>query len=584
MNEHGSFYRKITYLVLIAVLLFPISYLGAPRTTEVDGGRLAQLRAEHDLGQSDLGDIDPASETIRLATLGMRGVAVSMLWSKANEYKKKEDWTNFRATLTQLSKLQPYFIKFWQYQAWNLTYNVSVELDDVRDRFHYVKRGIEFLKKGITYNRDSPYLLSELGWFIGNKIGKADEVKEYRRLFKNDPDFHPEDRPLDRRDNWLVSKEWYEKSVEAVENNYSLIGKKNPALFFSDPGRAQINYSEAIEKDGIFGEKARSAWSTAEKLWTAFGNLEIKSSLGPRIQLGRREEVEAEIKELQQQLNDLSPGALEKAITEQKDALTAEQLELLQRPANGLTDEESQERYSLLDQIVVDPQELATYIAKNTPELAAEARRLSNKVVANDLKLRMTRSNSDVVNFAYWDTRCKLEQTVAALKARDRAYEARRVFKNDADLLKARELYEESFAEWAKVFEEFDELDYDSPTGSDIMDEISVYSALLEQLDLNLADEEIGKDFPLWSVVAANDNSGQLYKIAEKFLEAQESTDEQPTGPSADEAPAAEEAPPKDEAADVEAGSDAEAEPAADEEPQDSQTSHFALPSPALAA
>ena len=200
MSEHGSFYRKITYLVVIAVLLFPISYLGAPATLEDEGGRLAQLRAENDLGQSDLGEIDPASETMRLATLGLRGIAVSLLWSKANEYKKKEDWTNFRATLSQLAKLQPYFISFWRYQAWNLTYNVSVELDDVRDRFHYVKRGIEFLKEGIKYNRDSPYLLSELGWFIGNKIGRADERKEYRRLFKADDDFHPADRPPEKRE------------------------------------------------------------------------------------------------------------------------------------------------------------------------------------------------------------------------------------------------------------------------------------------------------------------------------------------------------------------------------------------------
>ena len=104
MNQHTTFYRKITYLVLIAVLLFPISRLGAPATREDQGGRLAQLRQENDLGQSDLGEIDPASETIRLATLGLRGIAVSMLWNKANEYKKKEDWTNFRATLAQLAR------------------------------------------------------------------------------------------------------------------------------------------------------------------------------------------------------------------------------------------------------------------------------------------------------------------------------------------------------------------------------------------------------------------------------------------------------------------------------------------------
>ncbi len=120
MNERGAFYRKIAYLIGMAVLLFPISQLGAPSTlqdqdgTLDQGGTLARMRQEYNLGQADLGAIDPASETIRFATLGLRGVAVSLLWNKANEYKKTEDWTNFRATLEQLAKLQPYFISFWK--------------------------------------------------------------------------------------------------------------------------------------------------------------------------------------------------------------------------------------------------------------------------------------------------------------------------------------------------------------------------------------------------------------------------------------------------------------------------------------
>ncbi len=544
MTEHGSFYRKITYLVLIAVLLFPISYLGAPATTEVDGGRLAQLRAEHDLGQADLGDIDPASETIRLATLGMRGVAVSMLWTKANEYKKKEDWTNFRATLTQLSKLQPYFIKFWQYQAWNLTYNVSVELDDVRDRFHYVKRGIEFLKKGIRYNRDSPYLLSELGWFIGNKIGKADEQKEYRRMFKLEPDFHPEERPLEKRDNWLVSREWYEKSLEVVDNDYSRIGKKNPAIFYSDPGRAQINYGDAIEQEGVFGEKARSAWATAEQMWTEFGNREIISSMGFKISLGRFKQLEEETADLIKQLDELVPGAREQAFMQQSESLTDAQKALLAKPQSELSEDETLQRYDIVDKLDISPTELASFIAKNSPEKAAEARRLGSRIETNQGKIRLTRSNSQVVNYDYWAIRCKLEQTLEALKARDRAYEGLRVFKNDADLLTAKKLYEESFDEWAKVFKAFPELELDSPTGSDIMDVIQSYTTLLEQLDLNLADEEVGKDFPLWDVVLANDSTGQYGKAAEMYAQQQSATDEESTTDSSADEPADENSPP----------------------------------------
>ena len=47
-----------------------------------------------------------------------------------------------------------------------------------------------------------------MGWFISNKIGRADEKKHYRRLFKEDDDFNGS-RPLDLRDNWLVGKEWF---------------------------------------------------------------------------------------------------------------------------------------------------------------------------------------------------------------------------------------------------------------------------------------------------------------------------------------------------------------------------------------
>lgn len=531
MTEHGSFYRKITYLVLIAVLLFPISQLGAPATTEDEGGRLAQLRAEHDLGQSDLGDIDPASETIRLATLGLRGVAVSMLWNKANEYKKKEDWTNFRATLTQLSKLQPYFIKFWQYQAWNLTYNVSVELDDVRDRFHYVKRGIEFLKKGITYNRDSPYLLSELGWFIGNKIGRADEKKEYRRLFKDDTDFHPADRPPEQRDNWLVSRGWYETSVSAVDDRKKSLGQKNPSIFYSDPARAQINYADAIEKEGVFGEKARSAWATAERMWKDFGRRDLKSSQGFYVRLGEIDKLKEETEALEKRLAEMSPTAVEAALEEKRKQLTPEQIALLEGPETGLTEEQTTMRYEAARQLIVQPTDVAAAIAKQNPEQAAEARRLANKVTLNQAKIRLTRNNSEVVNYEYWATRSALEQTAEALKARELAHEARRVFKNDADLLKARELYEQSFTEWAKIFEMFPQLPLDSVTGSDIWEYVEQYSDVLQQLDLNLVDEEIGRDFPLWAVVEANDNSGVYAKAAGKYLrnEKDEESDEPAT-------------------------------------------------------
>ena len=526
MTEHGSFYRKITYLVLIAVLLFPISQLGAPATVEDEGGRLARLRTEYELGQSNLGDIDPASETIRLATLGMRGVAVSMLWSKANEYKMKEDWTNFRATLDQLLKLQPYFIKVWLYQSWNLTYNVSVELDDVRDRFHYVLRGIEFLKKGIKYNRDSPYLLSELGWFIGNKIGRADEHKEYRRLFKDNDDFHPADRPPEQRDNWLVSRSWYENSVLAVDVKKESLGQKNPTIFFSDPAKSQINYGEAIEKEGTFGEKAKSAWATGGRLWKEFGSRDLKSTMGFNIRLGDLDRLAEETNELVQQLEQLSVASREAVSAAKRAKLTDEQRALLDGPQTGLSNEQSNELYEAQKLTEVTPEDIADHIAEVYPKKVAEARRLAKKIMLNQNKIRLTQTNRGVVNFDYWKTRCELEQTQEALRARELAYSAQRVFKIDADLLEAKRLFEESFVMWSKAFEQFPSMPLDSTTGSDIMDYVEQYTTVLQQLDQSLEDDENGSKFPLWQLVESNDSSGAYAVGVSKFLHPEDKPDQ----------------------------------------------------------
>ena len=324
MSERRSFYRKVAYGLAIAVLLFPLALLSSPASVNDEGGKLARLRndPQHPLSQASLGEIDPASETMKLATLGLRGVAVNLLWEKANYYKKTEDWTNLTATLEQLAKLQPNFITFWKFQAWNLTYNVSVEFDDYHDRYSFVRRGIQFLKEGEKYNRDNPHLLWDLGWFIGQKIGRADEHVQYRRLFVKDDDFHGEDLPLDERDNWLVGKQYYLQGVDAVDNKGKSMGRKSPRIFYSSPAMSQMNFSEAIEEEGFF-DQARRGWIEAQKEWEEFGRLGIEHSTGVMLHLGEQTELEAKVKKLQAELDAMSPGLREKLVAEKKAKLSA---------------------------------------------------------------------------------------------------------------------------------------------------------------------------------------------------------------------------------------------------------------------
>ena len=569
MNENSSLHRKMIYIMLLVVLIFPLYLLGAPATLEDDGGKLARLRKENELGQSDLGEIDPASETIRMATLGLRGIAVSMLWTKANEFKKKEDWTNFRATLEQLAKLQPYFISFWKYQAWNLTYNVSVELDAVRDRFGYVLRGITFLKEGTKFNRDNPHLISELGWFIGNKIGRADEHVEYRRLFKADDDFQNSFHdgnppPPEQRDNWLVSRREYEESISVVDDKKKSIGQKNPTTYFAAPAMSQINYSEAIEEEGTFGEKARAAWRTAAKLWSEYGSREMRSSRGTMIRLGELTRWELEVKKLQSEFDALSMGVRAELVTDKRGKLSPETLAAMGVPDNLRNEQQRNLAMEGEGSLSVTLEEIAERAAENQPAKAGQISKLANRIAEINDRIFLINNNRQVSNYEYWKVRADFEQTNDALRARELAYAANQAFKEDADLLKARQLFEQSFDLWAKVFVEFPSLPLDSTTGSDIMDYVEQYSAILEQLDLNLGDEEVDSRFPLWDMVIANDNERKYFdQIAEHNRRL--GLNAEGTGPLEQSAPA--ETPETEEAAPPAEETPAEAPPAAEEAP-----------------
>jgi hypothetical protein len=295
MNARRSFRNKLVYIVGIMILILPMWWLGSPATpTNRDGGKLASLQNTYGLAQSNLGEIDPASETMKLCTLGFRGLAAQLLWNQAQEAKKEENWTQLTATLKQLSRLQPNFITFWKFQSWNISYNVSVQFDDYRDRYYYVREGIRFLGEGIDHNRentDIPQLLWDLGWFLGQKIGRADEYVQYRRLFRADDAFHG-DRPLDERDNWLVGKEAYLDAVDAIQVRGKSLGKKSEKIFYSSPAKSQMNYSEAIEEEGDF-EVSPVSWRIAEVEWREFGDRLIEHSTGVKLQLGRQEDVAA---------------------------------------------------------------------------------------------------------------------------------------------------------------------------------------------------------------------------------------------------------------------------------------------------
>ena len=346
--------RKWIYGVSMIVLIVVLFWLSRPATLGTNevkpqpGGVLAQYRDQHRLSQTELGQIDPTSETIRLATLGMRGVAGTTLWWKATQFQMKKDWTRLRATLDQISKLQPHSILVWRYQAWNLSYNVSVAFDDYHDKFYWVIEGLNYMLDGVRANDREPRLYWDMGWFISNKIGRADDAKYFRRLFrgergpdgKDPPDYvkafrenftPPTGFPpscWDLSDNWHVGKAWFLAAESKIAPPRYPVRGMATVIFYSDAPTCQFYYADNQEKDGVFGQKARRVWQDAEREWHDFGERPIETSYDDPLtggklllQLNRREELFDQAEEKKDQLDGLAPGARDKLEEEKRVAL-----------------------------------------------------------------------------------------------------------------------------------------------------------------------------------------------------------------------------------------------------------------------
>jgi hypothetical protein len=501
----ASFRRKIAYIVVMLLLLLPLVWLGQPAAVSPDGqragaGLLANIRDEHKLDLASLGDIDPASSAIKMATFGVRSLACSLLRNQADEFKNRENWTALQATVDQLAKLQPYYISPWRYQAWNLSYNVSVEFDRYDARYEWVKEGIKFLLRGMKYNRKEHRLLSDIGWFTAQKIGRSDERAEFRRLFRADNDreypdhegtsllYPHEPRTSDQRDNWLVAIEFYRQAEALLEEPDVSLGTVSPIVFYSYAPLSLINYAANLEEDGIFGTRAKQAWETALAAWDDFGEIEIPPSLaappGTIIKLGNAyyEQVTADRDMAVDELDALLPGLKEQVLAELLASLTDDERSLLERAQTdpeSLREDEQFDARAVLLKTRIDHLGLAE---RAPVELRDQALEIARRATNLERLLVEIGRDRDQCQYSYWRLRCVMERDDDTLRARALMHEAERETEKETlvDLKLAKQKYDECFALWRTIMDRYPTMLRDDVSGWDLVDAIVNYQLVLE--------------------------------------------------------------------------------------------------------
>lgn len=185
--QQESVRRKRVYLALILVFFAVNTFLW--RGVEwfdrrAFGWTITEQANRLGAREQNLGEVKLTDQVAWLTLTGSRGAVVCALWVTAEEKKKKHEWNQLELVVNWLLKLQPHFSGIWLYQSHNLAYNVSVELEEGRDQYHYIFRGFQLLHDGTRRLKDNPDLRYMMGWYYQHKLGISDDKNLLQALFQ----------------------------------------------------------------------------------------------------------------------------------------------------------------------------------------------------------------------------------------------------------------------------------------------------------------------------------------------------------------------------------------------------------------
>ncbi len=132
-------------------------------------------------------NIPPSLIFATVATGAFRGLLVDVLWMRADRLKEEGQFFDARQLAEWITILQPRFAAVWEFQAWNMAYNISVAIPPTQpdQRWRWVKNGYELLRdEAITkYKLNNLEIYRELARIFYHKIGGiSDDVHKYYKL------------------------------------------------------------------------------------------------------------------------------------------------------------------------------------------------------------------------------------------------------------------------------------------------------------------------------------------------------------------------------------------------------------------
>ena len=142
----------------------------------------AQIKTESSLPQETaLRKLPPELVFTTVLLGGFRGILVDILWMRARQLQEEGKYFELVQLSDWIGLLEPYIPEIWVFNAWNLSFNISVEFPTPEERWNWIYQGIKLVRdKALKYLPDSAKIYQEISWIHFNKIsGSIDDFHAY---------------------------------------------------------------------------------------------------------------------------------------------------------------------------------------------------------------------------------------------------------------------------------------------------------------------------------------------------------------------------------------------------------------------
>jgi len=147
--------------------------------------KLDELREQHELiaPGNEVAKRHPLTAILTLALGGLRAPFVTYLWIRSENLKESGRHFDAMQSAQMICRMMPRFPGVWDFQSWNMAWNISVQTHTPEERWLWVYNGIRLLRdEGIPLNPKALILYKQMGWIFFSKMG--DYTDEMHLVYK----------------------------------------------------------------------------------------------------------------------------------------------------------------------------------------------------------------------------------------------------------------------------------------------------------------------------------------------------------------------------------------------------------------